>query len=113
MKRLFALLLCSLVAVPAFAGEDSTDHWGDAGTGPSIFESPCGLADFKGEDSPMPEQCRPARSSRPVRSSAEPDRPAQYAHSSAAAGATRSDAVVDDSRPAATLNDTFHYPTSD
>jgi len=113
MKRLFALLLCSLVAAPAFAGEDSTDHWGDAGTGPSIFESPCGLADFKGEDSPMPEQCRPARSSRPVRSSGEPDRPAQYAHSSAAAGATRSDAVVDDSRPAATLNDTFHYPTSD
>ena len=63
MKKSVAVLLCSLVfAGPALAGEDSTDHWGDAGTGPSIFESPCGLADFKGEDSPMPEKCRPAHS---------------------------------------------------
>jgi hypothetical protein len=113
VKKPVAVLLCSLaIAAPAFAGEDSTDHWGDGGTGPSIFESPCGLADFKGEDSPMPEKCRPVGSSRAVRSSSEPDRPAQYAHSSAAAGATRSDAVVDDNRPAPTLNDTFHYPTS-
>jgi hypothetical protein len=40
----------------------------------------------------------------------------QYAHSSAGA-TTRSDAVVDDSgkgdQPAPTLNDTFHYPSSD
>jgi hypothetical protein len=63
MKKLLAVLICSLVTTaPAFAGEDSTDHWGAGGTGPSIFESPCGLADFKGEDSPMPEKCRPARS---------------------------------------------------
>jgi hypothetical protein len=75
MKRSVAALLCSLaVATPAFAGEDSTDHWGDAGTGPSIFESPCGLADFKGEDSPMPEKCRPLHSARSHASAAEPRR---------------------------------------
>jgi hypothetical protein len=133
MKKLVAVLICSLAAAaPAFAGEDSTDHWGPAGTGPSIWESPCGLADFQGNDSPMPEKCRPASykpasSSQPARSATAPDQSSQYAHSSAAAGATRSDAVVDDSstssrgfgagsevhEPAETLNDTFHYPSSD
>ena len=34
-----------------------------------------------------------------------------YAHSSAAGG-TRSDATATDSQPAPTLNDSFHYPTS-
>jgi hypothetical protein len=128
MKKLVAVLICSLaVAAPAFAGDDSTDHWGPAGTGPSIWDSPCGLADFQGNGA-MPEKCRPAgykpASARP---SANADQSSQYAHSSAAAGATRSDAVVDDSasssrgfgagseakEPAETLNDTFHYPSSD
>jgi hypothetical protein len=122
MKKLVAVLICSLaVAAPAFAGDDSTDHWGPAGTGPSIWDSPCGLADFQSNGA-MPEKCRPAGykaepSSQPTRSSSEADRPSQYAHSSAATGATRSDAVVDDSgkgdQPAPTLNDTFHYPSSD
>jgi hypothetical protein len=75
MKKSVALLFCSLfVAAPAFAGEDSTDHWGDAGTGPSIFESPCGLADFKGEDSPMPAKCRPVDRAKSHASAAEPRR---------------------------------------
>jgi hypothetical protein len=117
MKKLVAVLLCSLVTTaPAFAGEDSTDHWGYGGTGPSIFESPCGLADFQGEDAPMPEKCRPAQSYSPSeRSSSQADRTTQHAHASAAAGATRSDAIVDDSQPdqaAPALNDTFHYPSS-
>jgi hypothetical protein len=126
MKKAVAVLVCSLViAAPAFAGEDSTDHWGPAGTGPSIWDSPCGLADFQ-SNGPMPEKCRPAgyKPAAP-RSSADAGRSSQYAHSSAAAGATRSDAVVDDSssrgfgagsearEPAETLNDTFHYPSSD
>jgi hypothetical protein len=77
MKKPFAVLLCSFViAAPAFAGEDSTDHWGDGGTGPSIFESPCGLADFKGEDSPMPEKCRPVNASGERRRVAQPAAPA-------------------------------------
>jgi hypothetical protein len=36
-----------------------------------------------------------------------------YAHSSAAGGTTRSDATIDAEQPAPTLNDTFHYPSSD
>jgi hypothetical protein len=120
MKRLVAVLICSLAAsASAFAGEDSTDHWGPAGTGPSIWESPCGLADFQG-NVPMPEKCRPVRSAKPAPSSqaagTSADQSARYAHSSAAAGATRSDAVIDDSingsQPAPTLNDSFHYPPS-
>jgi hypothetical protein len=59
MKQIFAALLCSLAAAaPAFAGEDSTDRWGDGGTGPTIWESPCSLAEFEG-NVPMPEKCRP------------------------------------------------------
>jgi hypothetical protein len=85
MKKLVAVLLCSLVtAAPAFAGEDSTDHWGDGGTGPSIFDSPCGLADFKGEDSPMPEKCRPVHSSTEHRRVAQPASPSATPDSSAA-----------------------------
>jgi hypothetical protein len=64
MKPVFALLLCSLVtAAPAFAGEDSTDRWGDGGTGPTIWESPCSLAEFQG-NVPMPEKCRPVQERR-------------------------------------------------
>jgi predicted outer membrane protein len=35
-----------------------------------------------------------------------------YAHSSVAGGGTRSDATAGDSQPGSTLNDSFHYPTS-
>jgi hypothetical protein len=59
MKQIFAVLLCSLAAAaPAFAGEDSTDRWGDGGTGPTIWESPCSLAEFQG-NVPIPDKCRP------------------------------------------------------
>ena len=63
MKRLLAALMLAnaVVAVPAFAGADSTDRWGDGGTGPMIWESPCGLADFQGK-TPMPEKCAPVHS---------------------------------------------------
>jgi len=62
MKQVFAVLLCSLAtAAPAFAGEDSTDRWGDGGTGPTIWESPCSLAEFQG-NVPMPDKCRPVHS---------------------------------------------------
>ena len=62
MKQVFAVLLCSLVtAAPAFAGEDSTDRWGDGGSGATIWESPCSLAEFQG-NVPMPDKCRPVQS---------------------------------------------------
>jgi len=61
MRKLAAVLLCSFVAAaPAFAGEDSTDRWGEGGSGSTIWESPCGLQDFQG-NVPMPEKCRPVR----------------------------------------------------
>lgn len=45
MKKLAALLICSLVTAPAMAGEDSTDrYWG---YGPAWYETPCGLACFR------------------------------------------------------------------
>jgi hypothetical protein len=45
MKKLAALLMCSLVTAPAIAGEDSTDrYWG---YGPAWYETPCGLACFR------------------------------------------------------------------
>ncbi len=45
MKKLAALLMCSLVAAPAMAGEDSTDrYWG---YGPAWYETECGLACFR------------------------------------------------------------------
>jgi hypothetical protein len=45
MKKLAALLMCSLVAAPAMAGEDSTDrYWG---YGPAWYETNCGLACFR------------------------------------------------------------------
>ena len=45
MKKLAALLICSLVTAPAIAGEDSTDrYWG---YGPAWYETPCGLACFR------------------------------------------------------------------
>jgi hypothetical protein len=60
MKKVFAVLLLSTVAAaPAFAGEDSTDKWGDGGNGPAFYESPCPLEEFQG-NVPMPEKCRPA-----------------------------------------------------
>jgi hypothetical protein len=60
MKKVFAaLLLCTVTAAPAFAGEDSTDKWGDGGNGPAFYESPCSLEEFQG-NVPMPEKCRPA-----------------------------------------------------
>lgn len=72
MKKSFAVLLCSFViAAPAFAGEDSTDHWGPGGTGPSVWESPCGLADFQ-EGAPVPEKCRPVHSRAEHRRVAQP-----------------------------------------
>jgi hypothetical protein len=64
MKKVFAALLCSLpfalaAVAPAFAGEDSTDKWGDGGNGPAFYESPCSLEEFQG-NVPLPEKCRPA-----------------------------------------------------
>src|SRR3954468_7029603 len=45
MKKLAALLMCSLVTASAMAGEDSTDrYWG---YGPAWYETPCGLACFR------------------------------------------------------------------
>ena len=44
MKKLAALLVCSLATAPALAGEDSTDrYWG---YGPAWYETACGLACF-------------------------------------------------------------------
>jgi hypothetical protein len=93
MKKVFAVLLCSLpcflaTAAPAFAGEDSTDKWGDGGNGPAFYESPCGLEEFQG-NVPMPEKCRPA--TEPVH------RPAAAAPSpiSAAPASTTSPAVLE------------------
>jgi len=45
MKKLAALLMCSLVTASALAGEDSTDrYWG---YGPAWYETDCGLACFR------------------------------------------------------------------
>jgi hypothetical protein len=59
MKKVFAVLLLCAVTAPAFAGEDSTDKWGDGGNGPAFYESPCSLEEFQG-NVPLPEKCRPA-----------------------------------------------------
>ena len=43
-----ALLFAGLAAaaVAAYAGEDSTHSWGEGGTGPNFWDTPCGLAGF-------------------------------------------------------------------
>ncbi len=47
MKTIFFAVLLSLSG-SAFAGEDSTDHWGAGGTGPAWYQTKCGLAGFTG-----------------------------------------------------------------
>ena len=56
MKQiLFTIALA--FAAQAFAGEDSTDHWGPGGTGPAWYQTKCGLAGFTGPSDDYRRPC--------------------------------------------------------
>jgi hypothetical protein len=67
MKKLLLAAALAL-AGQAIAGEDSTDRWGAGGTGPAWYQTPCGLAGFRGPV-PYPDAQRPCTTANDVASS--------------------------------------------
>jgi hypothetical protein len=56
MKTISTIAALALLSASAtvFAGEDSTDRWGETGTGPSFWATECGLEGFPGPTADKP-----------------------------------------------------------